>query len=448
MARDELVALGLSPRAVDRRVKAGRLHVLHRGVYAVGHRALTWHAHGHAALLAVGEESGLSHASAAIAYRMARNEGPAFEVTVRGRTPRSRPGLKVHTSSMLEIRIVDGLRVTTPARTLLDLAAREDITRPLAEAQVLRIVTIAALRAELRRHPTHHGVASLARALDTTEPTRSELERRLAELIRRAGLPRPRFNAALGPYEVDVLWERERVVVETDGWAAHRTPRGLRARSGQGRASAGTRVRGAAFHLAPGARRAAARRHPDRAGPGRSLACAPCRRSSRCPATASAPRSSAPPRACSTRSGDFEYEEHVFGGASIDAHGSALTDETLDACRRADAVLLAAVGGPKWDTTDPDAPRPEQGLLGLRKGLGLYANLRPGPAAARALRRQPAQARDHRAHRPARRARAHRRHLLRREDAQRDRARDECLLRRDEIERIARIAFERRAQRA
>src|ERR1700752_2672831 len=77
------------------------------------------------------------------------------------------------------------------------------------------------------------------------------------------------------------------------------------------------------------------------------------------------------------RLGDFEVEEHVFGGASIDAHGVALTDEVLDACRRADAVLLAAVGGPKWDTTDPAAPRPEQGLLGLRKGLGLFANLRP-----------------------------------------------------------------------
>jgi 3-isopropylmalate dehydrogenase len=74
---------------------------------------------------------------------------------------------------------------------------------------------------------------------------------------------------------------------------------------------------------------------------------------------------------------DFEYEEHLFGGASIDAHGIALTDETLDACRNADAVLLAAVGGPKWDTTDPAKPRPEQGLLGLRKGLGLFANLRP-----------------------------------------------------------------------
>jgi 3-isopropylmalate dehydrogenase len=74
---------------------------------------------------------------------------------------------------------------------------------------------------------------------------------------------------------------------------------------------------------------------------------------------------------------DFDYEEHDFGGAAIDAHGTALTDETLAACEAADAVLLAAVGGPKWDTTDPNQPRPEQGLLGLRKGLGLFANLRP-----------------------------------------------------------------------
>src|SRR3954451_8460146 len=77
------------------------------------------------------------------------------------------------------------------------------------------------------------------------------------------------------------------------------------------------------------------------------------------------------------RLGDFETEEHPFGGASIDAHGVPLTDEVLEECRAADAVLLAAVGGPKWDSTDPSAPRPEQGLLGLRKELGLFANLRP-----------------------------------------------------------------------
>ncbi|MEA2398475.1 MAG: 3-isopropylmalate dehydrogenase [Thermoleophilaceae bacterium] len=83
------------------------------------------------------------------------------------------------------------------------------------------------------------------------------------------------------------------------------------------------------------------------------------------------------------RVGDFVVDEHPVGGASIDAHGTALTPEVLAACRDSDAVLLAAVGGPKWDSTDPEAPRPEQGLLGLRKGLELFANLRPvRPSAA------------------------------------------------------------------
>jgi 3-isopropylmalate dehydrogenase len=77
------------------------------------------------------------------------------------------------------------------------------------------------------------------------------------------------------------------------------------------------------------------------------------------------------------RLGDFDIEEHAVGGVAIDKYGTALPDETLEACKRADAVLLAAVGGPKWDTTDPGKPRPEQGLLGLRKGLGLFANVRP-----------------------------------------------------------------------
>jgi 3-isopropylmalate dehydrogenase len=75
--------------------------------------------------------------------------------------------------------------------------------------------------------------------------------------------------------------------------------------------------------------------------------------------------------------GEFSYDERLMGGCSIDANGVALTDEVLDACKASDAVLLGAVGGPKWDTTNPDDPRPEQGLLGLRKGMGLYANLRP-----------------------------------------------------------------------
>jgi 3-isopropylmalate dehydrogenase len=75
--------------------------------------------------------------------------------------------------------------------------------------------------------------------------------------------------------------------------------------------------------------------------------------------------------------GEFQLYEREVGGASIDAHGTALTDDVLAVCRASDAVLLGAVGGPKWDSTDPESPRPEQGLLGLRKGLDLFANLRP-----------------------------------------------------------------------
>jgi 3-isopropylmalate dehydrogenase len=138
---------------------------------------------------------------------------------------------------------------------------------------------------------------------------------------------------------------------------------------------------------------------------------------------------------------DFHYEEHLFGGAAIDAHGTALTAETLEACRGADAVLLAAVGGPKWDTTDPDKPRPEQGLLGLRKELGLFANLRPVkplPALYEAspLRREIIDGTDL---------------LVVREltggiyfgekTRTADSASDACVYTRHEIERIARVAF-------
>jgi 3-isopropylmalate dehydrogenase len=138
---------------------------------------------------------------------------------------------------------------------------------------------------------------------------------------------------------------------------------------------------------------------------------------------------------------EFDYEEHVFGGAAIDASGTALTAETLDACRTADAVLLAAVGGPKWDTTDPSKPRPEQGLLGLRKGLGLFANLRP-------VRPVPALYDAS----PLRREVIDRTDLLvvreltggiyfgeKTRDA--DSASDACVYTRPEIERIARVAF-------
>jgi 3-isopropylmalate dehydrogenase len=139
--------------------------------------------------------------------------------------------------------------------------------------------------------------------------------------------------------------------------------------------------------------------------------------------------------------GEFEFEEHLVGGASIDAHGTALTDETLEACRRADGVLLAAVGGPKWDTTDPAKPRPEQGLLGLRKGLGLFANLRPVrpvPALydASPLKRELIEGTDLLVVRELTGG-IYFGEKTRTEDA----ASDACVYTRGEIERIARVAF-------
>jgi 3-isopropylmalate dehydrogenase len=145
--------------------------------------------------------------------------------------------------------------------------------------------------------------------------------------------------------------------------------------------------------------------------------------------------------------GDFQITEHLIGGASIDEHGMALTDEVLEACRGSDAVLLCAVGGPKWDTTDPDKPRPEQGLLGLRKGLGLFANMRPVRPSealldASPLRRERIEGTDL---------------LVVREltggiyfgDSGRDGdgAHDDCAYTVEEIERIARVAFEAAGER-
>ncbi len=140
--------------------------------------------------------------------------------------------------------------------------------------------------------------------------------------------------------------------------------------------------------------------------------------------------------------GEFELDERLVGGASIDAHGTALTDEVLEACRGSQAVLLAAVGGPRWDTTDPARPRPEQGLLGLRKGLGLFANLRP-------VRPSPALLDSS----PLKRDRIEGTDLLvvreltggiyfgdRGLDG--DTAHDTCVYSEREIERIARVAFE------
>ena len=149
--------------------------------------------------------------------------------------------------------------------------------------------------------------------------------------------------------------------------------------------------------------------------------------------------------------GSFEFIDHLIGGASIDQHGRALTDEVVETCRSADAVLLGAVGGPSWDAAvarDPGAPRPEQGLLGIRRELGLYANLRPVRPAAALIESSPLK--------PERIEGTDL--LVVREltggiyfgDSGRsgETAHDDCSYSVPEIERIARVAFEAALQRA
>jgi hypothetical protein len=208
--RAQLIALGLSSAAIDYRVRIARLIVVHRGVYAVGHAALSNRARLRAALMAGGPTATVSHRPAAALHGLIPSMPPFAEITVTRRGPRSRPGLIVHAPRHPpETRMIDGVRVTDPLRTLHDLRREPDIERLCAEALVLKRVTQAEIDA----------AAILPSGL--AAPTRSALERRFLRLVADAGLPRPDVNTIVNGSRVDFAWPAERVVVETDGWAAH-----------------------------------------------------------------------------------------------------------------------------------------------------------------------------------------------------------------------------------
>lgn len=215
---DQLLAAGLSRSAIKHRVGRGWLHRIHRGVYAVGHAALTVDGRCAAALLACGEDAALSHWSAAGRYVLA--EPPVLvHVTVPAERRPIHDGIVVHRSRVLspaDVRVVRGLPTTSPARTIDDLswtAPRTRLERIVAEAQAQRLVTAAELRDGAPR----------VRALLDDGPgvTRSEAERLLLRLVRRAGLPAPATNVRVAGLEVDALWRAQRVVVEVDGYAFH-----------------------------------------------------------------------------------------------------------------------------------------------------------------------------------------------------------------------------------
>lgn len=195
----------------------------------------------------------MSHRAAAAMWGMRPPWHGDVDVTVTAGHPRDKPGVSVHRVRHLDPRDVtrrEGIPLTTPARTLLDLAAaldRRELARALEEAEVQRLVTRRQLTALLSRSRGRAGAKALRAALacyDAPSLTRSEAERRMLELIRAARLPAPRTNAHVNGYEVDLLWPEQRLIVEVDGFAFHSTRKAFerdRARDAQLQA-AGYRV--------------------------------------------------------------------------------------------------------------------------------------------------------------------------------------------------------------
>ena len=231
VARRQLRALGLSDDAIDHRLACGRLHAVHRGVFAVGHRRLTREGAWTAAVLAAGPGAALAIRSAAALLRIRAAGAQEIDV-MSARHRRSRAGIRIHHVPLApdEVTVHRGIPVTTPARTLLDLAAVLDphaLARAVDRAEALRLASPTSLHALLTRHPRRAGAHELERLLAThrigNALTRSELEDRFLDLVDAEDLPRPLVNAACGTSELDFTWRAERLVVEVDGYETHGT---------------------------------------------------------------------------------------------------------------------------------------------------------------------------------------------------------------------------------
>jgi len=233
MTHAQLRALGLSPRAIARRIANGRLTVAFRGVYTLG-GPLDLRGRLSAAHMAAGAASAASHWSSLALLGVADHPGDACHVSVRGgRAPRTRPGIVVHRiAAAPPLIVVRGVPATTAARTLLDvacLAGPARLGRLVDEALVRRLTSEAELARTCAEHRGRRGVAVLAAVLGSgrAAPARSELERRLLAAVTAAELPRPLVNRLVAGHEVDFAWPLQRVIVETDGMAAHGHRRAL-----------------------------------------------------------------------------------------------------------------------------------------------------------------------------------------------------------------------------
>jgi hypothetical protein len=232
VAREQLIQIGLGAAAIDHRVKRGVLHVVHRGVYAVGHRRLSREGYWTAAVLAAGPGAVLSHRSAAALWGIRDTRRVRVEVTVDRHC--RRPGIDAHRVALAadEVTTERGMPVTTPARTLLDLADVLDLLQlewAVHETEYRRLASPLSLETLLARHLGRRGTAVLRGIvnrgnLGKTIP-RSELERAFLAFLDEHGIPRPLVNQTIGPYTVDGLYRDQRLVIELDGRGAHQTTR-------------------------------------------------------------------------------------------------------------------------------------------------------------------------------------------------------------------------------
>lgn len=234
VARGQLIKVGLGEDAIDTRLRLGRLHRMHRGIYAVGHRVISRKGRWMAAVLACGSGAVLSHRSAAALWGIAP-AGGAIEIT-SPRDTRSRDAIRRHFARLPadEITMREGIPVTSVHRTLFDFAGVSSVDRleaVMREAEFQRLWDQLSLPALLARHPGHRGNVKLRLCLErlggTVGFTRSYFEEIFLPFVDQFGLPRPHLNARLqvrGAWiEVDCLWREERLIVELDSRAAHQT---------------------------------------------------------------------------------------------------------------------------------------------------------------------------------------------------------------------------------
>lgn len=228
----QLAALGVTKDVVGRWVVSERLYRLHRGVYAVGHQALTRNARFLAAVYACGPGALLSHRCAGAVEGLIASSPTLVDVTTpRGRKPRA--GIALHCSRSIhedDRTILDGIPVTSIARTLVDLAdvlSEQRLAKALHRAEVLRVFDLTKVEEALARVPGRKGRHRLRRVLAAYQPEphflRSKAERKLKQLCERHHLPQPQFNVNLAGYELDVYWPEARLALEFDGAETHLT---------------------------------------------------------------------------------------------------------------------------------------------------------------------------------------------------------------------------------